>query len=54
MTDLCWYCQKHTTMIQRSINRPEEEKTQVNKTCVNECSMIIESTTDSKGGRRTP
>ena len=29
MTDLCWYCQKHTALIQRAINRPEEEKTQV-------------------------
>ena len=29
MTDLCWYCQKHTSLIQRAMNRPEEDKTQV-------------------------
>ena len=29
MTDLCWYCQRHTTLIQRAMNRPEEDKTQV-------------------------
>ena len=29
MSDLCWQCQKKTTAITRSANRPEEEKTLV-------------------------
>ena len=29
MTDLCWTCQKNSTLIMRSHNRPVEEKTEV-------------------------
>ena len=29
MSDLCWMCQKNSTAITRSSNRPEEEKTLV-------------------------
>ena len=29
MSDLCWQCQKNSTAITRSANRPEEEKTSV-------------------------
>ena len=31
MSDLCWMCQKNSTAITRSANRPEEEKTLVCK-----------------------
>ena len=30
MSDLCWVCQKNTTMIVRAHNRPEGEKSEVN------------------------
>ena len=43
MTDLCWYCQKHITLIQRAINRPEVEKTQVHvhtSVCTNVCVCV--------------
>ena len=29
MSDLCWMCQKNSTAITRSANRPEEDKTLV-------------------------
>ena len=29
MSDLCWQCQKNSTAITRSANRPDEEKTSV-------------------------
>ena len=29
MTDLCWTCQQNSTLITRSINKSEEEKSQV-------------------------
>ena len=31
MSDLCWMCQKNSTAITRSSNRPEEEKTLVSR-----------------------
>ena len=40
MSDLCWQCQKNSTAITRSANRPEEEKTSVcncNIHCVYVC-----------------
>ncbi len=30
MSDLCWLCQKNSMALIRSVNTPEEEKSQVN------------------------
>ena len=45
MSDLCWMCQKNSTAITRSANRPEEEKTLV---CKSTHTCIISSTMPCK------
>ena len=37
MSDLCWMCQKNSTAITRSANRPEDEKTLVCKSTCTYC-----------------
>ena len=42
MSDLCWTCQKNSTLIMRAHNRPVEEKTEVKQhvLCLNVCMII--------------
>ena len=57
MTDLCWYCQRHTSLILRAANQPEEEKTQVKliETTIIEGSVyLLCFHADIERDRRTP